>query len=98
MVPSKVRLRIPKAVTSSSTVVPPTCTLVSSWYMLGVARFHSLGFATGTSKVKPAEAPAAIVWAAVVTGASAAPLASLTIPCTVTLWLVVPEFTTVVVT
>ena len=53
--------------------------------MLGVVRFHSLGLLTGTSKVKSADAPAAMVWAAVVTGASAAPLGSLTIPCTVTL-------------
>ena len=48
-------------------------TLVTNWYMLGVVGSHSLGFATGTSKVKPADAPAAMLWAGVVTGGQRRP-------------------------
>ena len=64
--------------------------------MLGFSRSQSLGLLTGTLNVKSALAPAAMLWAAVVTGASAVPLGSLTIPCTVTLCAAVPELTTVV--
>jgi hypothetical protein len=57
-----------------------------------------LGLLTGTSKVKEAAAPAAMLCAAVATGPSAVPLGSLTIPWTVTLCDDVPALTTEVVT
>jgi len=67
-------------------------------YMLGASGDHSLGFVTGTSNAKLADAPAAIFCAAALTGASAVPLASLTMPCRLTLCDDVPELTTEVVT
>ncbi len=57
-----------------------------------------MGLVTGTSKVKEAAAPAAMLCAAVATGASAVPPGSLTIPWTITLWADVPALTTDVVT
>ena len=53
--------------------------------MFGVARSHSLGLVTATSKVKLADAPAAMLWAAAVPTGSAVPLGSVTMPCTLTL-------------
>jgi hypothetical protein len=66
--------------------------------MFGLARSQSFGFVTGTLNVKLADAPAAMVWAAAETGASAVPAASLTMPCTLTLAEAAPELTTEVET
>jgi hypothetical protein len=66
--------------------------------MFGAAVSHSLGFVTGTLNVKLADAPAAMLWAAAETGASAVPVASLTMPCTLTRAEAVPELTTEVET
>jgi len=63
----------PKGVTSSLSVVPPTCTLVKSWYMLGACGGPQLGFATGTRTRSWPMHPQRYSAQPALTGASAVP-------------------------